>query len=76
MVILKNHTNSCLSKLLTDGLVVHSSPVQIYKLSLMSFRSFLVLSMWMEKTEWKKLILWTCVLYTHDELRSGVFVID
>lgn len=43
-------------------------------LSLMSIDSSLVLVM--EGLEWKKLFLWTGVLYTHDKSRSGVAVID
>ena len=74
-------TKSCLllTKLLADGLVAHSSLVQVYNLFLMSLGRSLVLHMVeihlfcrqvsFDSVDRCLLILWTGVFYTDNELR-------
>lgn len=57
-----------------SGLKAHSSLVQVYNLVPDSLWQLFGVAV--ERLTWKKLILWTGVLYTYNELRSGVIIID
>lgn len=61
-----NHINSChlLIKIVADSLKANSSLVKVYN------------PLVVERLERKKRILWTGVLCTHNEMRSGVSLID
>lgn len=72
---LNNHTNSCylLTKLLADAFQPCAA---LQSFSLMFFHSSLVLPIMLERLEWKKSILKTGVLYTKNDIRPGLSVID